>query len=143
MLFAERPSIRPEQNGARWCEPAQPAGHSGDHLGRHERVRSRAAAEVEHALAGLEPAEREGIGDPRERIDAAVGDGGELVGIAEILGPSAACGEDEVLLGLGRDARVGLLDLALERCDVDLNFDGRGGKATPGRTAPLETPDET
>jgi len=94
----------------------------GDHLGGDERVRPRAAAQVEDALAGLQPTQREGIGDACERFHGEVGDAGELRGIVEILRPGAARGEHEVFLGLGRDARVGLLDLAFQKLDIDLDF---------------------
>jgi hypothetical protein len=95
----------------------------GDHLSRDERVRPRTAAQVE-LRAHRAPAGRSRTDWRRLRtIRPEVGDADELLGILEIFGPSAARREHEIFLRLGRDPRVGLLDLVLERCDVDVDFD--------------------
>jgi hypothetical protein len=47
------------------------------------------------------------------------------LGVAELLGPRAAGGEDEVLLGVGGDVGVGLADLVAQDVDVDGRL-GRG-----------------
>ena len=91
-----------------------------DHLRGDERVGAGAASEIEHALAGSEPAERERVCDAGERLDRAVGNVRELRRILEVLRPAAPGREDEVLAGFLRDGGVGLLDLALQDLDVDL-----------------------
>ena len=85
-----------------------------DHLRGNERVSPRPVAEIEHALARCEPAERERIRNARERLDGALRNVRELGRIVEILGPGATDRKDEVLVGLLRYGGVRLLDLALQ-----------------------------
>jgi hypothetical protein len=79
----------------------------------------RAAAQVEDALTGLETSELPRVRDPGERLDCRLRHRGELGWVAEVLGPGAAGGEDEVGVGLLGDAGVRLLDLALQQLDID------------------------
>src|SRR5262249_45362958 len=79
--------------------------------------------EVEHALTRLEPTELPRIGDACERLDRGVGDVRELGRVAEVFGPGAAGREDELALRLVRDGSVGLLDLALQQLDIDVDVD--------------------
>ena len=94
-----------------------------DHLRGNERVGPRPAAEIEHALAACEPAERERIRNARERLDGVLRNVRELGRIVEILGPGATGRKDEVLVGLLRYGGVRLLDLALQQFDIELQID--------------------
>ena len=65
------------------------------------------------------------VGHPGEALDGGVRHARELgLGVAELLGPRAPGGEDELLLLVGRDVGVGLADLVAQ--DVDVDGDLRG-----------------
>ena len=99
-----------------------------DHLRGDEQVGAGAAAEVEHNLAWLDAPELPVVRDTGEALDTRLGHAGELrFGIAELLGPGAPGGEDEVLVRAGGDLGVGLLDLVAQDVDVDRGF-GAGGR---------------
>ena len=71
-----------------------------DHQRRNKRVHARAGAGIEHALSGLEAAENPMVCNTRERLGDEVRHLRQLVRVPEILCPSTACREDEVLLRL-------------------------------------------
>ena len=77
--------------------------------------------QVEDPRTPFDAAERERIRHTRERLDGARRHIRKLLRIAQVLGPRAPRREDEVLLGLGRDRRVLLPDLALQKSDVELS----------------------
>ena len=65
------------------------------------------------------------VGHSGEALDGGVGYPRELrLGVAELLGPRAPGGEDEVLVLIGRDVGVGLADLLAQ--DIDVDRDVRG-----------------
>ena len=101
-----------------------PPGRPG-HLGGDEQVRAGAASEVEHDLSGRDTPEHPMVGHAGEAVDGGVGHAPELgFGVAELMGPRAPGGDDELLLLIGRDVGVGLADLLAE--DVDVDGDVRG-----------------
>src|SRR5207244_2914206 len=101
-----------------------------DHLGGDERVRARAAAEVEHPRAGLEASEREGVCDAGERLDRRLGHSGKFLWIAEVDRPGTPRREDPVLMRILRDRGVGLADLGLQNGDIELLVNGHRAETT-------------
>jgi hypothetical protein len=95
-----------------------------DHLRGDQRVGAGARAKVEHPLTFCEASHRPWVGDAGERLDRCFGHVRQLVRVVEVFRPRAPGREDEVLLRLLRDGGVGLLDLALQQLDIDLDVNG-------------------
>ena len=95
-----------------------------------EAVGARAAAEVEHRLAGADGREVEEVADAGEGVDRGRRDAVELVGwVAEPLGQRAAGLEVELALGLECDLLVHRLDALLELGRVEPGCRCRGAHA--------------
>ena len=107
------------EHGGRHVDADRAPGRAR-HLRRDEQVRARAAPEVEHDRPRVDPPEQPVVGDAGEALHRGVGHARELrLGVAELLRPRAAGGEDELLVGLGRDVRVRPADLRPQDVDVD------------------------
>ena len=95
-----------------------------DHQRRHERIRPSTRAEIEHVRARLDPPQRPRVRDPGERLHHEVGHPRQLLRVPEILCPGETGREDEILPRLLRDGSVRLLDLGLQKPDINPNVNG-------------------
>jgi hypothetical protein len=85
------------------------------------------APEVEDTLARSQTAKRPRVGDAGERLGSGRGHVRQLVRVAKVFGPRAPGREDEVALRVFGHGGIGLLDLALQEMDIDLDVNCHHG----------------